>query len=102
MLIAPDYLQCIYGAILRSAGLERSAMLIFFSGFYLVGLPSMLFLVYVMELELVGVWIGLTVAASAAVIMFYITTTKMNWDECIKSVRYRVANEKSSKPIESQ
>jgi Na+-driven multidrug efflux pump len=60
----------------------------------------MLFLVYVMELELGGVWIGLIVAALAAVIMFYITTAKMNWDECIKSVRSRVANEKSLKPSE--
>ncbi|KAL4454328.1 hypothetical protein ABPG74_012285 [Tetrahymena malaccensis] len=92
--IIPDYIQCIFGAILRSAGLEQRAMMIYIIGFYVIGFPTSLFMVFTLDLEVSGIWYGLIIASGASSLIFYYEIQRMDWDKCIEFVKERVDQEK--------
>lgn len=91
--ILPDYFQCIFGTILRSAGLERKAMCIFMIGFYAIGCPATLLLVFTFDLQVSGAWWGLIIASGSTCLIFYYVIQHIDWDACIIDVRKRVAEE---------
>lgn len=69
-------------------------MWIFVTGYYLIGVPITLFLVFGLNLGIHGVWYALFSVCAIGTIMFVIAIKRMDWDTCIESVRVRVALEK--------
>lgn len=69
-------------------------MMIYIIGFYIIGTPASLFLVFTCDLEVAGIWYGLIIASGASSLIFYYEIKKMDWDKCITEVRERVALEK--------
>jgi Na+-driven multidrug efflux pump len=78
--IISDYLQCILGAVLRSVGLEKKAMVIYIIGFYFFGIISLIILVGILDLNLYGVWFSLIVASGSASLMFAREIKNIDWN----------------------
>ncbi|CAA0809783.1 MATE efflux family protein, partial [Striga hermonthica] len=63
------------------AGLQTKAAVINLVCFYLVGLPVGVVLGYVVHLQVVGIWIGLTLGVTTQSLVLAFLIWRTNWDE---------------------
>lgn len=84
-----DVYQVTTGTILRSLGLHDFAALFMFIGYYCMGMPLSVILVYVAKLEVYGVWIALIAAACSISIVLFIRILKVDYEVCVDCVKKR-------------
>ena len=64
-----------------------------FIGYYCMGIPLSVILVYVAKLEVYGVWIALIAAADSISIGFFIRILLVDYEVCVDCVKKRFAFE---------
>jgi len=60
-----------------------------FIGYYCMGMPLSVILVYVAKLEVYGVWIALIAAACSISIVLFIRILKVDYEVCVDCVKKR-------------
>ncbi|XP_029957238.1 multidrug and toxin extrusion protein 1-like [Salarias fasciatus] len=67
------------GAIVRGAGKQKVGAVCSFVGFYIVGLPVGVSLMFPVELGIVGFWIGLLISVSSQAAVYIAYLCKFSW-----------------------
>ncbi|WVQ73147.1 hypothetical protein IAR50_002711 [Cryptococcus sp. DSM 104548] len=80
------------GAVLRSLGLHTTGALINLTSYYIIGLPFGLWLAFTptLELGLIGLWVGLSVALMYASVLSAVLVWRANWTRAVERVRERL------------
>jgi MATE family multidrug resistance protein len=80
------------GSILRSLGLHTTGALINLTSYYIIGLPFGLWLTFQpkLDLGLIGLWIGLSVALGYASVVSFVLVWRANWVRAVERVRERL------------
>lgn len=80
------------GAILRSLGLHTTGALINLTSYYIIGLPFGIWLCFSprIQLGLVGIWMGLSVALGYASVISTMLVWRSNWTRAVERVRERL------------
>lgn len=79
-----DFLSCISGGILRGQGRQKIGGILNLVSYYLIALPLAFFFAFYMDLELLGLWLGMLFALFfVSVLQSYFIITS-DWDQIIK------------------
>jgi len=89
-----DQIGAVLSGILRSRGKQTLGALINISGFYCVGIPVSLWLAFKLQWGLFGLWWGLTVGMTSAVIAGGYVCLTTNWQQEVERVMTRLAVDK--------
>ncbi|ODO05207.1 MATE family multidrug resistance protein [Cryptococcus wingfieldii CBS 7118] len=83
------------GSVLRSLGLHATGALINLTSYYIIGLPFGLWLAFTptLELGLIGLWVGLSVALMYASLLSALLVWRANWPRAVERVRERLGLE---------
>ncbi|KAK7926157.1 hypothetical protein WMY93_008467 [Mugilogobius chulae] len=74
-----DALLCVCSGILIGAGMQKIAAVSNLVGYYIVGLPVGVALMFFTELRIIGLWVGLFVCVLLEVVFFLVLIFKLNW-----------------------
>ncbi|KAI9197449.1 mate-domain-containing protein [Polychytrium aggregatum] len=85
-----DGIGVIAGGILRGCGRQHIGAYINLAGYYALGIPLSLLLAFRYNLELVGLWIGLTVGLFVVSIIQILIISRTDWEEEARRARERV------------
>lgn len=79
-----DFLSCVSGGILRGQGRQKIAGYLNLVSYYVIALPSAMFLAFYFELELVGLWMGMIIALFVVSVSQTYFVIVSDWDHIIK------------------
>lgn len=74
-----DALLCVCSGILVGAGMQKIAAVSNLVGYYVIGLPVGVALMFAAELRLIGLWLGLFLCVLLEVGFFLVLIFKLNW-----------------------
>lgn len=74
-----DALLCVCSGILVGAGMQKIAAVSNLIGYYIIGLPVGVALMFFAELRILGLWLGLFVCVLLEVGFFLVLIFKLNW-----------------------
>ncbi|KAG9351617.1 hypothetical protein JZ751_022868, partial [Albula glossodonta] len=80
---------CVTGGIVRGAGKQAIGALLFLVGYYIVGLPAGVALMFAARMGVVGLWTGLFISILIQSIFFIILLVKINWKRATKKALIR-------------
>ncbi|KAG2073873.1 MATE efflux family protein [Suillus decipiens] len=92
----PDFAGAVTSGILRARGKQFTGALLNLSAYYIIGIPLGLWLAFKQDMQLAGLWCGLTTA------LFYSSTLgiwiclRTNWKREVEKVAERLAVDKKS------
>uniref|UniRef100_A0A8C6T4Y3 Multidrug and toxin extrusion protein n=1 Tax=Neogobius melanostomus TaxID=47308 RepID=A0A8C6T4Y3_9GOBI len=78
-----DALLCVCSGILIGAGMQKIAAVSNLVGYYVIGLPVGAALMFVAELRILGLWLGLLVCVLLEVGFFLVLIFKLDWKKCV-------------------
>uniref|UniRef100_A0AAY4DUB0 Multidrug and toxin extrusion protein n=1 Tax=Denticeps clupeoides TaxID=299321 RepID=A0AAY4DUB0_9TELE len=81
-----DALVCICMGILVGCGQQKIAAVVNLIGYYCIGLPLSVTLMFVAKLRAVGFWLGLLICVCLQVIFFITVISKLNWKRLTEEV----------------
>uniref|UniRef100_A0A3Q2QGA4 Uncharacterized protein n=1 Tax=Fundulus heteroclitus TaxID=8078 RepID=A0A3Q2QGA4_FUNHE len=84
-----DAVAGVTGGVLRGAGKQLVGALCNLVGFYFIGFPIGVSLMFAANMGIVGLWTGLTVCVLMQSIFFIIFLSKLNWEKAAKEVHIR-------------
>ncbi|XP_057770513.1 protein DETOXIFICATION 16-like [Salvia miltiorrhiza] len=93
-----DGLQCVLSGAVRGCGWQKTGACINLGSYYLVGIPTSIFLAFVLHVGGKGLWMGIICALVVQVICLSIIMLRTNWEHETKKARERVYN--STIPVE--
>uniref|UniRef100_A0AAY4DU64 Multidrug and toxin extrusion protein n=1 Tax=Denticeps clupeoides TaxID=299321 RepID=A0AAY4DU64_9TELE len=79
-------LQCVSMGILLGTGQQKIAAIANPIGYYCIGLPIIIALMFVTDLQVMGFWIGLLISTFLLAVFYIIMIFKMNWKRLTKEV----------------
>ncbi|KAL2096120.1 hypothetical protein ACEWY4_008268 [Coilia grayii] len=79
-----DGLVCVSMGVLLGAGRQRIAAVANLFGYYCIGLPSGIALMFSAGLQVAGFWLGLLISVCVQVTFFLTVISKMNWKTITK------------------
>ncbi|XP_062408850.1 multidrug and toxin extrusion protein 1-like isoform X2 [Sardina pilchardus] len=79
-----DAVVCVSMGILLGLGQQRIAAIAFPIGYYLIGLPLLIALIFAAQLEVIGFWLGLLIASVLLAVFFVIVIFKLDWKKMTK------------------
>uniref|UniRef100_A0A3Q2VP66 Multidrug and toxin extrusion protein n=1 Tax=Haplochromis burtoni TaxID=8153 RepID=A0A3Q2VP66_HAPBU len=82
-----DSLLCVCSGILVGSGMQKIAAISNLLGYYLIGLPVGIALMFYANLRILGLWLGLLVCLSLETVLFLILIFKINWKKVTQKVR---------------
>jgi len=91
-----DGMAATMGGILRSSGRQFTGALLNFSAHYTVGIPLGMFLAFKLDMELFGLWIGLTVALVYCSLVGIWLNFRTDWDFEVRKVCDRLEKERGN------
>uniref|UniRef100_A0AAV2JAH1 Multidrug and toxin extrusion protein n=1 Tax=Knipowitschia caucasica TaxID=637954 RepID=A0AAV2JAH1_KNICA len=74
-----DAILCVCSGILIGAGMQKIAAVTHLVGYYVIGLPIGIALMFYAELRIIGLWIGIAVCVLLEVGLFLVLIFKLNW-----------------------
>uniref|UniRef100_A0A3P8QSJ7 Multidrug and toxin extrusion protein n=1 Tax=Astatotilapia calliptera TaxID=8154 RepID=A0A3P8QSJ7_ASTCA len=74
-----DSLLCVCSGILVGSGMQKIAAISNLLGYYLIGLPVGIALMFYANLRILGLWLGLLVCLSLETVLFLVLIFKINW-----------------------
>uniref|UniRef100_A0A3B3UIB0 Multidrug and toxin extrusion protein n=1 Tax=Poecilia latipinna TaxID=48699 RepID=A0A3B3UIB0_9TELE len=81
-----DAVAGVTGGVLRGAGKQLIGALCNLVGFYFIGFPIGVSLMFAAKMGIIGLWTGLTVCVLMQSIFFIIYLSKLNWEKAVKEV----------------
>jgi len=85
-----DAFQTAMGGILRGCGKQAIGAVTYILAYYLVGMGVGLPLALIADMEVMGLWIGLTAASSACLVVLGGYFAFMSWDRVLDAARERL------------
>uniref|UniRef100_A0A8C4GSY8 Multidrug and toxin extrusion protein n=1 Tax=Dicentrarchus labrax TaxID=13489 RepID=A0A8C4GSY8_DICLA len=85
-----DALLCVCSGILVGSGMQKIAALSNLVGYYCIGLPVGIALMFFAELRILGFWVGLLVCVFFETGFFLILIFKLNWKKVTQKVAFYV------------
>uniref|UniRef100_A0AAX7V8T0 Multidrug and toxin extrusion protein n=1 Tax=Astatotilapia calliptera TaxID=8154 RepID=A0AAX7V8T0_ASTCA len=82
-----DSLLCVCSGILVGSGMQKIAAISNLLGYYLIGLPVGIALMFYANLRILGLWLGLLVCLSLETVLFLVLIFKINWKKVTQKVR---------------
>ncbi|GCB62337.1 hypothetical protein scyTo_0007215, partial [Scyliorhinus torazame] len=76
-----EAMTCVCGGVLRGAGKQNLGAIGNIVGFYLIGLPIGISLMFAAKLGVFGLWCGILIAGVVQLIFFLIVIYRINWKE---------------------
>ncbi|XP_072325951.1 multidrug and toxin extrusion protein 1-like isoform X2 [Scyliorhinus torazame] len=76
-----DALTCVNGGVLRGAGMQRLGAIGNLVGFYLIGFPIGISLMFAAKLGIIGFWYGIIICVFCQFTFYQIVICRMNWNE---------------------
>ncbi|XP_074659913.1 multidrug and toxin extrusion protein 1-like isoform X2 [Tubulanus polymorphus] len=89
-----DGIGCVCGGIIRGCGRQHFGAITVFIGFYLVGMPIGIPLLFLTELKTVGFWWGMSVGVTVNMILLLIVVFITNWEKESLEAQNRLGVEK--------
>ncbi|KAI0463982.1 hypothetical protein LJB42_002994 [Komagataella kurtzmanii] len=86
-----DTVNITFGSILRAMGKQKVGSIFYLSGYYLVALPLVLVLAFVLHLEVFGLWLGLSTTVLFLAISETIYVFRTNWTQIIEEAKERTS-----------
>uniref|UniRef100_A0AAY4AQM6 Multidrug and toxin extrusion protein n=2 Tax=Denticeps clupeoides TaxID=299321 RepID=A0AAY4AQM6_9TELE len=77
------------GGILRGAGKQLFGALIIIMGYYGIGIPIGVTLMFVAKMGIVGLWVGFVICAFSQSVFFGIFLMKLNWKKTTQEAQVR-------------
>ncbi|KAL3637776.1 hypothetical protein CASFOL_018224 [Castilleja foliolosa] len=93
--IVVDSLQAVLSGIVRGNGWQHIGAYINLGAYYLVGIPTSLYMGFVLNLKGQGLWSGLVAGATVQSILLGIVTFHTDWDKQAIKARRRLFDEKT-------
>lgn len=84
-----DALLCVCTGILVGAGMQKIAAVSNLVGYYVIGLPVGVALMFAAELRILGLWVGLFVCVLLEVGFFLVLIFKLNWKKVTRKALCR-------------
>ncbi|CAL8362463.1 unnamed protein product [Merluccius merluccius] len=81
-----DSLVCVSGGIVLGSGRQKIAAVANLIGYYCIGLPLAVTLMFVAELRGLGFWIGLLIATCVQSIFYMVVICNFNWEKMTAEV----------------
>ncbi|XP_051891591.1 multidrug and toxin extrusion protein 1-like isoform X1 [Pristis pectinata] len=76
-----DAITCVSAGVLRGAGKQKLGAVANFVGFYLIGFPIGISLMFAGKLGILGFWLGLMSCTAIQFVFFQVVIYKLNWNE---------------------
>jgi multidrug resistance protein, MATE family len=89
-----DGLSATTAGILRARGKQALGALLNLSAYYVLGIPFGLLLTFKVGMQLMGLWIGLTVALVYSTVVGLWLCLKTDWDKEVRKVVERMEKER--------
>uniref|UniRef100_A0A8C1U5T9 Multidrug and toxin extrusion protein n=1 Tax=Cyprinus carpio TaxID=7962 RepID=A0A8C1U5T9_CYPCA len=80
------FFQCVGMGILLGTGQQKIAAIANLFGYYCIGLPSSIVLMFTAKLQVAGFWLGLFIAVFLLAIFFTVAIFKLNWKKLTEEV----------------
>ncbi|XP_027874986.1 multidrug and toxin extrusion protein 1 [Xiphophorus couchianus] len=84
-----DAVAGVTGGVLRGAGKQLIGALCNLVGYYVIGFPIGVSLMFAAKMGIIGLWTGLTVCVLMQSIFFLIHVSKLNWEKAVKEALVR-------------
>ncbi|XP_005803125.1 multidrug and toxin extrusion protein 1-like [Xiphophorus maculatus] len=84
-----DAVAGVTGGVLRGAGKQLIGALCNLVGYYFIGFPIGVSLMFAAKMGIIGLWTGLTVCVLMQSIFFLIYVSKLNWEKAVKEALVR-------------
>ncbi|KAK3134890.1 hypothetical protein QOZ80_5BG0412040 [Eleusine coracana subsp. coracana] len=94
--VAADSLQGVLSGIARGSGWQHLGAYVNLGSFYLVGIPTALFLGFVLKMEGKGLWMGISCGSVVQFLLLAVITFFSNWTKMSEKARERVFSEELS------
>ncbi|KAL6471177.1 hypothetical protein MHYP_G00198270 [Metynnis hypsauchen] len=91
-----DGLVCVCMGILLGSGQQKIAAVANLFGYYCIGLPLGISLMFAAKLEIIGFWFGLLICVCIQSTFFIIVIFKLNWERLTKQAIERAGKHKMS------
>ncbi|XP_076832819.1 multidrug and toxin extrusion protein 1-like isoform X2 [Brachyhypopomus gauderio] len=96
VLVISDGLVCICMGILLGSGQQKIAAIANLIGYYCIGLPVAISLMFAAKLQVAGFWLGLLICVCIQAGFFITVIFKLNWDRLTKEAVQRCRKNKLS------
>ncbi|XP_029784227.1 multidrug and toxin extrusion protein 1-like [Suricata suricatta] len=80
-------LACTCGGILRGSGNQKVGAIVNAIGYYLIGLPIGISLMFVVRLGLIGLWLGIIICAITQSLYFLVFVARLNWKKACQEAQ---------------
>ncbi|KAF8600068.1 multidrug/Oligosaccharidyl-lipid/Polysaccharide flippase [Ceratobasidium sp. AG-I] len=87
-----DGATAVTDGVLRATGRLGFGAMVNLSAYYCIGIPLGLYLAFWRDMELKGLWIGITAALFYAATVSVYAVSRMNWDREVEKVRVKLAS----------
>ncbi|XP_039613167.1 multidrug and toxin extrusion protein 1-like isoform X1 [Polypterus senegalus] len=91
-----DAFQCVFSGIVKGAGKQKIGAICNLTGYYIIGLPIGISLMFAAHMGVLGFWIGLLVCVFMQCIFFLILVLKFDWKLVTEEAQMRAGLKKSS------
>ncbi|KAJ7997541.1 hypothetical protein DPEC_G00230080, partial [Dallia pectoralis] len=88
-----DAAVCLLSGIIRGAGKQKIGALLNLLGYYGIGLPIGISLMFATKMGIFGLWIGLFVCVAVQTLLFIVMLCKMDWMKATQEALMRVGLE---------
>ncbi|XP_028938374.1 multidrug and toxin extrusion protein 2 isoform X2 [Ornithorhynchus anatinus] len=91
-----ESLCCICGGVLRGIGKQAFGAIVNAVGYYVIGLPLGIVLIFVVRIRVVGLWVGMLICAILATVTFTVYISRVDWERASTEAQQRAGLEPHS------
>ncbi|KAM4699219.1 multidrug and toxin extrusion protein 2-like [Discoglossus pictus] len=84
-----DALACTCGGVLRGSGKQKIGAIMNAVGYYIIGFPIGISLMFAAKLGILGLWAGMIICVFLQALFFFIFVLRMDWTVACKEARVR-------------
>nr|XP_033778460.1 multidrug and toxin extrusion protein 1-like isoform X2 [Geotrypetes seraphini] len=84
-----EAVACVCGGVLRGAGKQRIGALVNAIGYYIIGLPIAISLIFAAKLGIIGLWYGMIACGFFPAIVFVVYILRINWKKASVQAQHR-------------